>query len=145
MSRKSERIGRFAASVGEEPVFVGVDVHKRSYSVALFCATDGQVETWNCPADESGLAEQLRGLGCYIEHVAYESGPTGFSLCRTLREAGLLSRRLFEGELPGLFRASRGRISRIVGSFCLSSGGVSGGRRRVKPLCGSSASLRPFG
>ena len=88
MSRKSERIGRFVASVGEEPVFVGVDVHKRTYSVALFCATDGQVETWSCPADVAGLVEQLRGLGCQIEHAVYETGPTGFSLCRALREAG---------------------------------------------------------
>ena len=32
--------------------------------------------------------EQLRGLGCHIEHVVYETGPTGFSLCRALREAG---------------------------------------------------------
>ncbi len=88
MSRKSERIRRFAASVGEEPVFVGVDVHKRTYSVALFCATDGQTETWNCPADEAGLAGQLRGLGCHIEQVVYETGPTGFSLCRALRAAG---------------------------------------------------------
>ncbi len=88
MSRKSERIGRFVASVGEEPVFVGVDVHKRTYSVALFCATDGQVETWNCPADVAGLVEQLRGLGCHIEHAVYETGPTGFSLCRALRQAG---------------------------------------------------------
>ena len=88
MSRKSERIGRFVASVGDEPVFVGVDVHKRTYSVAFFCATDGQVETWSYPADEAGLVEQLRGLGCHIEHAVYESGPTGFSLCRALREAG---------------------------------------------------------
>ena len=28
MSRKSERIGTFAASVGDKPMFVGVDVHK---------------------------------------------------------------------------------------------------------------------
>lgn len=87
MARRSERIARFVEAIAEEPVFVGVDVHKRTYSVALFCAADGQVETWNCPADEAGLVEQLRGLGCRIEHVVYETGPTGFSLCRALREA----------------------------------------------------------
>ena len=100
MSRKSERIGRFAAAVGEEPVFVGVDVYKRTYSVALFCATDGQVETWNCPADEAGLVEQLRGLGCHVEHVVYETGPTGFSLCRALREAGFNASVIAASRIP---------------------------------------------
>ena len=32
--------------------------------------------------------EQLRGLGCCIEHVVYETGPTWFSLCHGLRNAG---------------------------------------------------------
>ena len=88
MATKSRRLARFVESVGDDPVFVGVDVHKHSYSVALFCAADGQIETWNCPADEAGLVEQLKGLGCRIEHVVYETGPTGFSLCRALRDAG---------------------------------------------------------
>ena len=88
MATKSERLARFVASTGGEPVVVGVDVHKRTYSVALFCAADAQIETWNCPADEARLVEQLSGLGCRIEHVVYETGPTGFSLCRALRDAG---------------------------------------------------------
>ena len=37
MGTRSERLARFAASTVDEPVFVGVDVHKRTYSVALFC------------------------------------------------------------------------------------------------------------
>ncbi len=36
-------------------------VHKHPYSVALFRAADGQIETWSCPADEAGLVEQLKG------------------------------------------------------------------------------------
>ena len=88
MAIKSARITRFVESAGDEAVFVGVDVHKRTYSVALFCVADGQVETWSCAADEAGLVQQLRELGCRIEHVVYETGPTGFSLCRALRAAG---------------------------------------------------------
>ena len=61
MARKSERLARFTASTVDEPGFVGVDVHKRTYSVALFCVADGQVESWNCPADEAGLVEQPDG------------------------------------------------------------------------------------
>lgn len=100
MTRKSERLARFVTSAGEEPVFVGVDVHKRTYSVALFCATDGQVESWNCPADVAGLVEQLSGLGCRIEHVAYETGPTGFSLCRALRDAGFNASVIAASRIP---------------------------------------------
>ena len=54
----------------------------------LSAVADGQVETWNCSADEAGLVQQLRELGCRIEHVVYETGPTGFSLYRALRAWG---------------------------------------------------------
>ena len=77
-----------------------MDVHKRTYSVALFCVTDGQVESWNCPADEAGLVEQLRRLGCRIEHIVYESGPTGFSLCRALRDAGFKASVIAASRIP---------------------------------------------
>ena len=100
MATKSRRLARFVASVGDDPVFVGVDVHKHTYSVALFCAGDGQVETWNCPADEAGLVEQLEGLGCRIEHVVYETGPTGFSLCRALRDAGFNASVIAASRIP---------------------------------------------
>ena len=100
MAVKYGRLGRFVASVGNEPVFVGVDVHKHTYSVALFCAADGQIETWTCPADEAGLVEQLKGLGCRIEHVVYETGPTGFSLCRALRDAGFAASVVAASRIP---------------------------------------------
>ncbi len=100
MAMKSERLARFAASTVGEAVFVGVDVHKRTYSVALFCLADGQVESWNCPAGEAGLVEQLRGLGCRIEHVVYETGPTGFSLCRALSDAGFNASVIAASRIP---------------------------------------------
>ena len=100
MATKSRRLGSFVESVGDDPVFVGVDVHKHTYSVALFCSADGQVETWSCPADEQGLVEQLKGLGCRIEHVVYETGPTGFSLCRALRAAGFSASVIAASRIP---------------------------------------------
>ena len=80
MVKKPTRIARFIAAVENRPVFVGLDVHKKTYSVAIFEPQDGLVETWTCPAGEDALAAQLAGLGCPIEHVVYESGPTGFAL-----------------------------------------------------------------
>ena len=46
------------------------------------------VESYNCPAGEAALAHQLTELGINIEHIVYESGPTGFALARVLTDAG---------------------------------------------------------
>ena len=59
----------------------------------------------------------------------------------------LLFRRLFYDRSPGLFRAMGTRISHGVpwSSEAGEAGAVSDGRRRIKPLRGSFASLRPCG
>ncbi len=46
------------------------------------------VESYTCPAGEAALAHQLAELGINIEHIVYESGPTGFALSRVLTDAG---------------------------------------------------------
>lgn len=66
---------------------VGLDVHKRSYHVALRRA-DGRTLSWVASADPEQLASGLSSLGIRISAVAYESGPTGFSLARTLTRCG---------------------------------------------------------
>lgn len=88
MVKKATRISRFVAAVEDQPVVVGLDVHKRTYSVALFSKEDGLVESYTCPSGEAALAHQLRDLGIDIEHIVYESGPTGFALSRVLTDAG---------------------------------------------------------
>lgn len=88
MSRQSIRLLRFVESLAGQAVYVGVDVHKRSYSVALFSAEDGQIETYSCPACVEAFVNQLSDLGCPIAGVVYESGPTGFSLARALEARG---------------------------------------------------------
>lgn len=69
-----------AAVVGQ-PV-VGLDVHNKTYSVALSSKEGGLVESYTCPSGEAALAHQLTELGIHIEHDVYESGPTGFALSR---------------------------------------------------------------
>lgn len=66
---------------------VGLDVHKRSYHVALRRA-DGRTLSWVASADPEQVAVGLSSLGIRISAVAYESGPTGFSLARKLAECG---------------------------------------------------------
>lgn len=40
------------------PVWVGVDVHKKSCHVAVF-RSDGQIKTWNSPAKPKLMRKQL--------------------------------------------------------------------------------------
>ena len=50
MVKKATRVSRFVSVVEDRSVYVGLDVHKKTYSVALFEPQDGLVETWTCPA-----------------------------------------------------------------------------------------------
>src|SRR5918995_3700394 len=71
-----------------EAVHVGVDVHKASYSVALFSDRRGLITTWVQPARPEVLLERLRPIREGIAQVVYEAGPTGFALARRLRAEG---------------------------------------------------------
>ena len=71
-----------------EAVHVGVDVHKASYSVALFSDRRGLIATWVQPARPEVLLERLRPIGEGIARVVYEAGPTGYALARRLRSEG---------------------------------------------------------
>jgi transposase len=73
----------FVSGFEEQPFWIGVDVHKCSYYTALR-RFDGQYITWVAPADPDIFTEQLLRLGIHIAAVAYETGPTGFSLARAL-------------------------------------------------------------
>jgi transposase len=71
-----------------EAVHVGVDVHKASYSVALFSDSRGLLTTWVQPARAELLLERLCPLKEGVSRVVYEAGPTGFSLARRLQAGG---------------------------------------------------------
>ena len=79
---------RFVKDFEGQPFSIGIDVHKRSYHVAMRRA-DGKAATWVCPADPQGFVEQIRRLPIHVSAVAYEAGPTGFGLARTLRSEGI--------------------------------------------------------
>jgi transposase len=73
-------------------VFVGMDVHKKSYVIAAHC--DGEiVKRWTTSANPESTAEQLTKFfrGAEI-HSAYEAGFSGFNLHRVLAAAGINSR-----------------------------------------------------
>jgi transposase len=73
----------FVSGFENQPFWVGIDVHKRSYYIALR-RSDGRCTTWVAAANPDKFAEQILQLGIDVAAVAYESGPTGFSLARAV-------------------------------------------------------------
>ena len=71
-----------------EPFWIGVDVHKRSYHVALLRA-DNKTTTFTTTASPNAFVKQLQRLNISVAGVVYESGPTGFSRARALMEQGI--------------------------------------------------------
>jgi transposase len=89
MARNSlSGLHQFVAGFENEPFYAGVDVHKRSYHIALRRA-DGRSLSLVSPASPNYVVELLCGLGVTVGTVAYESGPTGFSLARALHRIGI--------------------------------------------------------
>ena len=87
-SRKSSKHNDFSVAPSER-LFVGVDVHKRSYHVALWSDERGLITTWVQPAAPAALCDRLAPQKCQIVQVVYEAGPTGYTLVRVLRASGL--------------------------------------------------------
>lgn len=81
-------LNAFIAVHQSDPFWIGIDVHKRSYHLALL-RTDGKSFTFITSACPHQLTENLCQLGIDIAGVAYEAGPTGFSLARTLQAQGV--------------------------------------------------------
>jgi transposase len=70
-------------------VFVGIDVHKKSYSI--HCVSEGvKVKSWSMGANPQRLIEQLKSYfnGARILSV-YEAGFSGFALHRELVASGI--------------------------------------------------------
>jgi len=79
---------QFVSGFESQPFWLGIDVHKQSYSFALR-RDDQRCFTWKGPADPKAVASQIARLGITLAVAAYESGPTGFGLARTLEEANI--------------------------------------------------------
>lgn len=73
-------------------VYVGMDVHKDSIAIAVAREGNEPAEVWKViPNDWIRLRKALQMLLKSDKklRVCYEAGPTGFGLCRRLREAGV--------------------------------------------------------
>jgi transposase len=90
-----------ALRLGEdESAYVGVDVHKATYHVAVHSAQRGLIATWVQPARPEVLIERLRPIRSQIAEVVYEAGPTGFTLARRLRAGGFTANVIATSKVP---------------------------------------------
>jgi len=71
---KISSIYRFVGAFVDQRVFVGGDVHKKTFSVALLRA-DRMIKDWSSPAEEISLTQILSSLPVHIGAVCYEAGP----------------------------------------------------------------------
>jgi transposase len=70
--------------------FIGLDVHKDSIAIAVAEGEGGAAEVVaTIPNELATVLKRLRKLAAgRTTYFCYEAGPTGFGLCRALREAG---------------------------------------------------------
>src|SRR5947209_6433558 len=85
-----------------EVLHVGVDAHKATYHVALLSDRRGFLSTWVQPADPELLASKLKPFRDQVARVVSEAGPTGFTLTRRLRDAGLQAEVIAPSKTPTL-------------------------------------------
>lgn len=91
MSRKdqTQRSGKKIPVQEGERLFVGVDVHKKSFHVAVWSQDRECIVTvWCQPSQGKLLADRLDSFRDQVVRLSYETGPTGFGLARELQERG---------------------------------------------------------
>jgi transposase len=86
--RKVSQVDSFVKGFEQKTWWVGLDVHRRSYAVALRRA-DGQIHTWTSTPDPHALLTTFQRCGIQPALVVHEAGPTGYHLARVLGQAGI--------------------------------------------------------
>ena len=68
-----------------ESVTIGLDVHKKSFSVALWGSKSGFIKSYQMDADGEALTGMLESLPVEVSCFIYEAGPTGYWMGRLLQ------------------------------------------------------------
>ena len=82
MNNAAKRRGkekREKANFAGKACWVGVDVHKANYAVAILDG-DGRRLEFSAPAEPKKLLLQLLKMGVTVKALAHESGPAGYGL-----------------------------------------------------------------
>src|SRR4030043_1826306 len=70
----------------DDELYIGIDVHKKSYHVAFWLNHAPAID-FVMPPDNAKLIDTLNKLRVALRMVVYEAGPTGYSLARMLQQA----------------------------------------------------------
>ena len=101
---KSEKFFNTVKLTADDQLFVGVDVHKKSYHVALYL-NDAPAMDFVMPAQKEQLGQKLKPALPALRKIVYETGPTGYGLARHLHNENL-----------PVSVAATSRIPRAIGS-----------------------------
>jgi transposase len=72
----------------EDKIYLGVDVHKIHYHVAIW--HNGRIGcVYSISSDNNKLLRDLKRIRGSLKNIVYEAGPTGYSLVRLLLSAKL--------------------------------------------------------
>jgi transposase len=82
---KIERFFKETNFSADDELFVGVDVHKKSYHVALYL-NDAPSIDFVMPANKKQLSQTLKPTSSALKRVAYEAGFSGDGLARCLKK-----------------------------------------------------------
>ncbi len=85
-----------------ELIILGVDVHKRSYHIAIWSVQRGLMTTLILPSSSAVLIKLITPFKKHIAQIVYEAGPTGFGLVRDLRASGFKADVIAPSRLPVL-------------------------------------------
>jgi len=85
---KSQKFFNNLNLTADDDLFVGIDVHKRSYHVALYLNNAPAID-FVMPAKKEMLSQKLITTTSGLKQVAYETGPSGYGLARHLRQNSL--------------------------------------------------------
>ena len=88
VAKKHGKEKRGQVNFNGKACWVGVDVHKVNYAVAIL-DEDGQRLEFSTPAQPKKLLLQLVKMGMSIKALTYESGPCGYGLAWACQEMGV--------------------------------------------------------
>ena len=72
----------------EDEIYVGVDVHKVHYHVAIW--HNGRIGcVYSMSSDNNKLLRDIQQIRSSLKNIVYKAGPTGYGLVRLLRSANL--------------------------------------------------------
>ena len=102
MRRVAERgeVVKMLVLEADERLYVGLDVHKHTYHVAVWSDRRRLLKTWIMPADAEALCRKLEPWRAQVVQVVYEAGPTGYSLVRKLRATRFRADVIAPSKLP---------------------------------------------